>query len=116
MSRGLLLTRGLGGPAQQMVVQGFLTSTLLRVIRGGRNALKKIYEDALDEFKIAAALVAINGKEKSRPIFNKGRYIISEQRDIIVRAIPRRVQSRVSNLFNVTVNKIKIKRGSDGED
>ncbi len=114
-----LLTRGLGGSAHTGLITiglGPLIVELVRIIRGGRTVIRDVYGDKLEEFKMAASLVAINGKELFRPIFNKKNYTIYKSTEADVRVNADRVKKRKKNIFEVFAKKLKIKRGSDGND
>ena len=74
---GFVVTRGLGPGASptNLIARGFLPSVAaaIKVIRGasrsGRKA-KQQFEDFLEELKVTAMLVAINGKDLVKPIIN----------------------------------------------
>ena len=71
---GFTVTRGLGPGAtpSNLIVRGFLSSITLqviRVVRGGSRAGKKLYEESWETLKISAALIAKNGVENARPLF-----------------------------------------------
>ena len=109
-----LVTRGLGGGQDVgLVLQGF---TFASAIRGGRTVAKRIYDNLLEEFTIAAKLLEINGKEILTPIFNRRKYIIDEsiQHKVIVENI--KVQNIDENKTNVFAKLLKINRGSDGNN
>ena len=92
-----LVTRGLGGGQDVgLVLQGFTLELAVRIIRGGRSAAKKVYDNFIEEFTIAAKLLEINGKDILSPIFNKRKYTIDE-----------------SIKHSVSVNNIKIKKKND---
>ena len=114
-----ILTRGLGGAAHHgMITTGLgpLIVEVVRIIRGGRTVARDIYGDKLEEFKIAAMLVAINGKELLSPIFNKRNYTINEEVDVDVKAQSGTIKRRKRNIFGVIVDSLKVKRGKDGDN
>ncbi len=109
-----IITRGMGGGQDVgLILQGF---TFESVIRGGRSLAKDIYKHLLEEFTIAAKLIAINGKESLRPIFNKRKYVIDEsiQHKINIENI--KIEKRISDKkINVNAKLIKINRGLNGK-
>ena len=109
-----LITRGLGGgPASGMIVQGM--TEVIRIVRGGRSAIKKAYNDFLSEFTIAVKLLEINGKEIFAPIFNKRKYIIDESITHKVNIKNVRMEKRKEVTKTRVIAKIlNINRGSDG--
>ncbi len=114
-----LLTRGLAGPAAEgMITAGLgpLIVEVVRIIRGGRTVARDIYGDKIEEFKIAAMLVAINGKELLSPIFNKRKYKVNEDTDVSVSVRKRSINRKQRNLFDVIAETLKIKRGTDGDN
>ena len=74
---GFVVTRGLGPGASttNLIVRGFLPATAAAVeavrgaVRRGRRA-KQQFEEFLEELKVTAMLVAINGKDLAKPIIN----------------------------------------------
>jgi len=71
---GFVVTRGLGPGATptNLIARGFMPA-LADVVRGARvfgGKAKKQFADLLEELKISAALVAINGKDLLKPIIN----------------------------------------------
>ena len=111
-----LITRGLGGgQASGMILQG-MTLEVVRIIRGGRTAAKRIYDNLLDEFTIAAKLLEINGKELLSPIFNRRKYIIDESAEYTVNVKNVKVQNIEENKTSVFAKLLKINRGSDGKN
>jgi len=114
-----ILTRGLGGAAYYGMVTvglGPLILEVVRIIRGGRSVVRDIYGDRLEEFKIAISLVALNGKDILKPIFNKRRYQISEAKDVNISVSRGHVKQRKSRgLIDVIAETIKVRRGY-GED
>ena len=71
---GFTVTRGLGPGATPtaLIARGFLPSPVLeviRIVRGGSRATKKLREENWELFKISAALVSHNGKNTVRPLF-----------------------------------------------
>jgi len=111
-----LVTRGLGGGQDVgLVLQGFTLELAVRIIRGGRSAAKKVYDNFIEEFTIAAKLLEINGKDLISPIINKRKYTVDESiehtvhvKDISVKK--RKDQSNASVFAKV----LNISRGSDG--
>ena len=109
-----LITRGLGGGQDVgLVLQGF---TFTSIIRGGRSVAKRIYENFLEEFTIAAKLLEINGKEILSPIFNRRKYIVDESITHKVSVKNIKIQNIEENKTSVFAKLLKINRGSDGKD
>jgi dihydrofolate reductase len=109
-----LITRGLGGgQGNGMILQGM--TEVVRIIRGGKTAAKRIYENLLDEFTIAAKLLEINGKELLAPIFNRRKYIIDESVEYTVNVKSVRLDKRKEEgNTQVQAKLLKISRGSNG--
>ena len=112
-----MLMRGLG-PGPSLVTTGFgpLIGDLIRILRGGRSVARDVYGDKLEEFKIAASLVAINGKELLNPILNRGKYVINENDNASIKVKADRVEKRKHSLFEVFAKALSVRRGSDGSD
>ena len=72
---GFVVTRGLGPGATptNLIARGFIPSSeeLVRFARGARRFAKKAVGEFLEELKISASLVAINGKDLVKPIINR---------------------------------------------
>ncbi len=72
---GFVVTRGLGPGATptNLIARGFLVSAVAEVVRGavrrGRRA-KQQFADLIEELKVTAALISINGKDLVKPIIN----------------------------------------------
>lgn len=74
---GFVVTRGLGPGASvtNLIARGFMPTAAAAVeavrgaVRRGRRA-KQQFEDFLEELKVTAMLVAINGKDLVKPIIN----------------------------------------------
>ncbi len=73
---GLLVTRGLGGQPTHLLVRGFLPAAAVDVVEAARGVIrrgrraKRQFEEFLEELKVTAALIAINGKDLVKPIIN----------------------------------------------
>ena len=94
---GLLVTRGLGGAPTHLLVRGFLPAAAVAavevargLVRRGRRA-KQGFEDFLEELKVTVALVAINGKDLVKPIFNTVRASYSETPQPQIKVVPIKV-------------------------
>jgi hypothetical protein len=82
---GFTVTRGLGPGAtpSSLIARGFVQSAVLqviRIVRGGSRAGKKLYDQSWETFKISAALVAKNGVENVSPLFENIRKTFSPSR------------------------------------
>jgi len=111
-----LLTRGLGGGQGSGLILSGMTAEAVRIIRGGRSALKKAYNDLLSEFNIAVKLLEINGKEILAPIINRRKYVIDESIEHSVSVRNVKVQNIEVNKTNVFAKLLRINRGSDGKN
>lgn len=109
-----LITRGLGGgQGNGLVLQGM--TEVIRIIRGGKTAAKRIFQNFLEEFTIAAKLLEINGKELIAPIFNRRKYIVDESVEYTVNVKSVRLDKRKEQSnTQVQAKLLKINRGSDG--
>jgi hypothetical protein len=114
-----LITRGLaGGQFSGLILHGMTFSEqVVRIIRGGRSAAKKVYNHLLEEFTIAVKLLDINGKETLSPIINKRKYIIDESVEHTVNVRNVRVEKRKeTDNTQVLAKLLKINRGTDGQN
>ena len=110
-----IVTRGLGGGQDVgMILHGFTFP--VRIIRGGRTVAKRIYDNFLEEFTIAAKLLEINGKEILSPIFNRRKYIVDESIEHKVSVKNVKVQNIEESKTSVFAKLLRINRGSDGKD
>ena len=73
---GFVVTRGLGPGAtpSNLIARGFIPAVgIVTVVRGavrrGRKA-KEQFNEFIEELKVTAALIAINGKDLFKPIIN----------------------------------------------
>jgi len=106
-----IVTLGMG-PDPGMIGVGLGVPKFVRMLRGGRTALRNIYGDKIEEFKIAVGLVAINGKELIRPIITNRKYSIEINENAAVRIQKGRIEKRPRNIFKVAIDALKIRRGS----
>ena len=115
-----IVTKGLGGPAfEGLVTVGLgsgIVESIVRIIRGGRTVARDIYGDKLEEFKIVAALVAINGKDILKPIFNREKYTSKFNENLGVKVKSGKIKKRKKNIFNVVIEAFRTRRGSDGDN
>jgi len=71
---GFTVTRGFGPDAtpSALIAQGFGPAAILeviRIVRGGSRASKRLYEENWELFKISAAFLSHNGREAVNPLF-----------------------------------------------
>jgi hypothetical protein len=112
-----LVTRGLGGGQGSGLILHGMTLEVVRIIRGGRSAAKRIYDNLLDEFTIAAKLLEINGKELLAPIFNRRKYVIDESIEYTVNVKSVKLDKRKEKgNTHVQAKLLKINRGSNGQN
>ena len=115
---GLLVTRGLGGPTTQVIVQGFLPvliDQIAEVARGARvlgSRSKKKIEDLIDELKITTALVAINGKDLIKPIINTINRTYEDKPAPKIEVTPTKLSVRQPDI-KVSVKKVRNKNVDD---
>lgn len=95
---GFLLTRGLGGPATQLVVRGFIPVIEEIIVRQGKSYSKekrRKYDprtkEYYDEYNISVQLVAINGKELFNPIINNIKHIVKDDDNITIKVSPKKL-------------------------
>ena len=111
---GFTVTRGLGPGATptNLIVRGFLPSVALQVIRvvkGGSRGLKRAYEENWDLFKISAALVAHNGNEVVRPLFENIRKTFTPSRIDIISVSAKTVEHKKADDISVTASVVKVR-------
>jgi len=115
---GLLVTRGLGGPPTQVIVRGFLPLLVDQVIDSARGArvlgrrAKDKYQDFLEELKISAALVAINGKDLLNPIINTVRSTYEDKPTPRIEVTPTKLSVKKPDI-KVEVKSVRSKNDSD---
>ena len=115
---GLLVTRGLGGPTTQVITRGFLpllVDQIVDTVRGtrvfGRRAKNK-YQDFLEELKISAALVAINGKDLLNPIINTVRTTYEDKPTPRIEVTPTKLSVKKPDI-KVEVKSVRSKNDSN---
>ena len=95
---GFTITRGLGPGATptNLIARGFVpaAAAVVEVVRGavrrGRKA-KQQFEDFLEELKVTAMLVAINGKDLVKPIINTVRTSYKDEPTPEIQVTPTRL-------------------------
>ena len=95
-----IVTRGLGGSAEDLLVQGFFQH-LRAVFKGGRRFAKRAVEELSESFKISAMLLSINGKELTKPIINTVARIFNSDEDYTLDVVPKKLVARKSNDISV---------------
>jgi hypothetical protein len=87
---GFTVTRGLGPRAtpSALIVRGFITEEVVELLRGGARTARKFVGDLLEEIKISASLVAINGKDLVNPIINIVRKSYADEPTPEIRVTP----------------------------
>ena len=103
------------GPNPSVIASGMGAPIFVRMLRGGRTVLRDIYGDKIEEFKIAVSMVAINGKERIRPIFSNSKHFVKLNNEATVKMTHQKTNKR-KNMFNVLAETLRIKRGSDGSN
>lgn len=115
---GLLVTRGLGGPTTQIIARGFLpilVDEIVEVARGARvlgSRSKQKIEDLIDELKITAALIAINGKDLVKPIINTINRTYEDKPAPKIEVTPTKLSVRQPDI-KVSVKKVRNKNVDD---
>ena len=112
---GFVVTRGLGPSATttNLIARGFLpvTATAVEAVRGavrrGRRA-KQQFEDFLEELKVTAMLVAINGKDLVKPIINTVRTSYKDEPTPEIQVTPTKLAVRQPDI-KVKVTQVRNK-------
>ena len=112
---GFTVTRGLGPGASvtNLIARGFmpLTQEVVDVVRGavrkGRGA-KQQFEDFLEELKVTAMLVAINGKDLVKPIINTVRTSYKDEPTPEIQVTPTKLAVRQPDI-KVKVTQVRNK-------
>ena len=99
---GFTVTRGLGGSASSMISMGF-ASTVKKILKGGRRFVEKSVIDLGETLKISVNLISMNGKEFSKPIFNKVSKVFKTSR-ITLSVFPKTLTVRKSRKIKVTAS------------
>jgi len=102
-----MVTRGLGGSAASIMSLGFI-GTGKAMIKGGSRFVKKAIADFENHLKISENLISMNGKEFSKPIFNKVSKIFRTNNDIVLRVLPKTLTVRKSRKIKVTAKLRKV--------
>jgi len=111
-----LITMGLG-PVARLVSTGFgpvaaVVEEVIKITRGGKRRVKKLYGILQENFKISAMLISANGKELVSPIFNTITKTFSDD-DTFVKVIPRKLIARKSNDISVEVKELKVRKQNE---
>ena len=106
-----MLTRGLTGSASGLVTVGFGPAALevVRIIRGGRSAAKRLARDYEEMFKIGAMLIQANGKELIKPILNTVTKQFSTQSLVKVTAAAKSAAYRQPKKPTITVSTVSVR-------
>ncbi len=110
---GLTVTRGLGGTPSSLIARGFTSGAVLeviRIVRGGSRASKRLYEENWELFKISAALVAYNGAEAVNPLFENIRKTFTKSKIDIKRASTISVEHKKSADVKVEAKIVKARK------
>ena len=110
-----MMMRGLG-PAPALVTLGFGPTIIkiIRIIRGGRSVIRDIYGHKVEEFKIAAKLLEINGKHLLQPLFTNKSYVVDERIQTEVKVTNVNIASKnTKSKTSVLANLLKVRRGID---
>ena len=110
-----MLMRGLGpGPALVTVGFGPIITKIIRIIRGGRSVVRDIYGHKVEEFKIAAKLLEINGKHLLQPLFTSRSYVVDERIKTNVKVANINIASKKDkSRTSVLASLLSVKRGID---
>ena len=111
---GFVVTRGLGPGATptNLIARGFLPGVgVVAVVRGavrrGRRA-KQQFDEFLEELKVTAMLVAINGKDLVAPIINTVRISYVDEPTPEIRVTPTKLTVKQPEI-KVKVTKVRNK-------
>ena len=110
---GFIVTRGLGPRATvtNLIARGFLPVPAVEVIRGlvrGSRRVKQSFQDVLEELKVSAALIAINGKDIVNPIFNTVRSTYRNESKPNIQVTPKTLEVRQPKI-SVTAKQVRNK-------
>lgn len=98
---GFAITRGLGGTAASLISQG-LISDVRRIFAGATRYTKKLVEDLAQNINISAMLISANGKELTKPIFNKVSRVFKSSDTIEIKVYPKTLSRRKYKKLKVT--------------
>ena len=111
--RFFIVTRGFGPGAtpSSFIAQGLVHGRVVEVVRGaarrGRKAKQQLGE-LLEELKVTAALVAINGKDLIKPIINTVRTLYNDEPTPEIQVTPTKLSVRQPEI-KVRVTKVRNK-------
>lgn len=110
---GFAITRGLGpgSTPSNLIARGFIPPALeiVRIVRGGSRASKRLYEQNWELFKISAALVAHNGSEVARPLFENIRKTFTPSRIDIISVSAKSVEHKKADDMTVIASVKKVR-------
>jgi len=112
---GYTVTRGLGPGATPsgLIARGFGPSVVLeviRIVRGGSRASKRLYEENWELLKISAALVAYNGAEAINPLFENIRKTFTKSKIDIRSVSAISVEHKKSSDVKVEAKIVKVRK------
>ena len=96
---GFVVTRGLGPGAtpSNLIARGFFPAEVTEIVRGairrGRGA-KQQFEGFLEDLKVTAMLIAINGKDLVKPIINTVRTTYKDEPTPEIQVTPTKLAVR----------------------
>ena len=108
---GFTVTRGFGPGAtpSNLIARGFIPAEeVVRILRGGGRAAKRLARDLTDQFRITAALVSHNSKIISNPLIKKVRKTFGVK-NISISIETKSVKSRKSNKVSVSAKNIRVR-------
>ena len=108
----LLISRGLTGNAASIISRGFFSSAVKAVIKGGRRFVEKAYAEFEDHLKISVNLISMNGKELTKPIFNKVSKAFKTS-NIMISVFPKTLTVRKPKKIKVTA---KLRKEDNEQD
>ena len=109
---GFVVTRGLGGTPSSMIAIGFLGITR-KIIKGATRFAKRVAAEISETLKISVMLLNTNGKELSKPIFNKVTKTYNTSSDIEIKVLPKKLIARRAKKPKVTA---KLRKYNDEQN
>jgi len=110
---GFTVTRGFGPGASpsNLIARGFIPAEVVQVLRGAYRKTKQAKQqigEFLEELKVTAMLVAINGKDLVKPIINVVRTSYNDEPTPEIRVTPTKLAVRQPDI-KVKVTQVRNK-------
>ena len=110
---GSFITRGMGKSASSMMLMGFNETIADLVKRGKRigKSAKILIKDLSETYKMSVMLLSVNGDEIINPKNIIRRFSFVDRNIINVRAIPTSLYYLKADIYEIVVNRFRIKKG-----